>query len=168
MPKNLIYVEKDITTVEKGIIAHGCNCQGVMGSGVALFLKQKYPQIFAPYKAMCAEYQMDALLGLVNYVTISCTSPSGVDELGIPTLIVANCFTQHLYGENGRYAIPTAINEALYDVVQKANAMNMPVYIPKIGAGRGGLDWNTDVEPIVNQLANIYPETDIYVCSWKE
>ena len=49
------YLTKDITTVDRGIIAHGCNCQGVMGSGVARFLRDKYPQIFPEYAKMCVK-----------------------------------------------------------------------------------------------------------------
>ena len=33
------YKKGDLLSVTKGIIAHGCNAQGVMGSGVALQIK---------------------------------------------------------------------------------------------------------------------------------
>src|SRR5271167_114181 len=52
---NIKYLNKDITTVDEGIIAHGCNCQGVMGSGVARFLRDKYPQIFPYYQDLCGQ-----------------------------------------------------------------------------------------------------------------
>lgn len=156
------YIVKDITTVEKGVIAHGCNCQGVMGSGVALFLKQKYPQIFPPYEKWC-HYTNQDLLGEAQFIPIKWET----DELWI-----ANCFTQNLYGKDGKYAHVDAIRTALTEVLEFASpaprAPALDVYIPKIGAGRGGLDWATEVEPIIQDLANCYPETNIYVCSWKE
>ena len=40
------YIVQDITTVEPpGIIAHGVNCQNIMGSGVAKALFQKWPLV---------------------------------------------------------------------------------------------------------------------------
>lgn len=159
----ITYITKDITTVERGIIAHGCNAQGVMGSGVAKFLHNKYPQIFEWYGKLCGMYKSagneDKLLGEVDFVTIN------------DNLIIANCFTQHLYGYNGtKFARPDAIRESLEAVMYVASEDHppMPVYIPKIGAGRGGLDWETEVKPIIDELSTQYPDTPIYVCSWAE
>lgn len=169
MPKNLHYLEKDITTVEHGIIAHGCNCQGVMGSGVAYFLKQKYPQIFPRYNSICVEAKVNnreaELPGYVDFVTIRGRIENSKTHA---ELAVANCFTQHLYGRDDKYAIPEAIRFSLSTVLQIAAESNIDVYIPKIGAGRGGLVWATEVEPIIIELANLYPKVSIYVCSWKE
>lgn len=156
----ITYVTKDITTVTAGIIAHGCNAQGVMGSGVAFFLRQKWPQIFSEYLKLCttALKENKDILGRVDYVNV---------EPG--TLVVANCITQHLYGYDGhKYAYPEAIRTSLQHVMYTAQMYSCPVYIPKIGAGRGGLDWATEVEPIIKDLADKFPDTPIYVCSWAE
>lgn len=156
----LTYVNKDITTVDRGIIAHGVNTQAVMGSGVALFLKQKYPQIFSEYHRICWEActanKEDELLGLVDFVEIN------------TDLFVANCFTQHLYGSAGKFARPEAIRKSLETVFYIAGRKNLSVYLPKIGAGRGGLDWETEVEPILTKLVNNNPNVDTYVCIWAE
>lgn len=51
MEDNLVtYIVMDITTATRGIVVHGVNCQGVMGSGVALAIRTKWPQIFESYK----------------------------------------------------------------------------------------------------------------------
>src|SRR5271165_5473505 len=39
----------DLLAVTKGHIVHGCNAKGVMGSGVALAVKRKYPGAFGSY-----------------------------------------------------------------------------------------------------------------------
>ena len=44
------YINKDITTVETGVIVHGVNCQGAMGSGVALAILKKWPTVYSEYK----------------------------------------------------------------------------------------------------------------------
>src|SRR5258708_1750726 len=34
-------------------LAQGCNCQGVMGAGVALGFKERYPQMYEVYRRRC-------------------------------------------------------------------------------------------------------------------
>jgi O-acetyl-ADP-ribose deacetylase (regulator of RNase III) len=51
----LHYKKGNLLEVKEGIITHGVNCQGVMGSGVALAIKQKYPSAFYSYKNFVAE-----------------------------------------------------------------------------------------------------------------
>ncbi len=155
------YLTKDITTVDRGIIAHGCNCQGVMGSGVARFLRNKYPDIFPRYNKICVEAKLandeDRLLGDVDFAIVA------------PNLIIANCFTQHLYGYGGKFARPEAIFTSLAIVYSAAALLGVDnIYIPKIGAGRGGLDWTTEVEPIIEKLSNLDPNINTYVCTWAE
>lgn len=38
-------IQKDITTVEKGVIMHQVNCQNVMGAGVAKAIYLKHPLV---------------------------------------------------------------------------------------------------------------------------
>lgn len=35
--------------------AHGCNCAGAMGKGIALQFKEKYPQMYLKYKKLCKD-----------------------------------------------------------------------------------------------------------------
>lgn len=143
-------INKDLTTVERGIIVHGCNCQGVMGSGVAKALRSKWPQIFTSYKRMCDNcVSRNNLLGGVSMVQIN------------SELHIANAFTQLYYGKDGRkYADPEAIVTALSSVNGFAAGwastfdVMMDIYLPKIGCGLGGLDWDTEVEPIVRDISS--------------
>lgn len=146
------YVTKDITTVERGIVAHGVNCQGAMGSGVALAIKTKWPAIYEQYMRLGAD---NDLLGSCTMVAIEHNE-----------LYVANCYTQLYYGVNGRFADPEAIRKSLASVFSMANLMAIPVYLPKIGAGLGGLDWDTEVAPIVEELSNRYSNVNTYICLW--
>ena len=43
-------IKGDLLNETTGLIAHGVNCQGVMGKGIALAIKKKYPQVFIDYK----------------------------------------------------------------------------------------------------------------------
>ncbi len=146
------YVNKDITTVERGVLAHGVNCQGAMGSGVALAIKTKWPQIYVAYINNPTGKEM---LGTAHVINVSEDS----------SLFVTNCYTQEFYGPGDKkYASPEAIMKALESVFFFAAGYELPVYLPKIGAGLGGLDWETEVLPIVEYLSEQYPDTDTYVC----
>lgn len=51
------YIEKgDIFNIS-GVssYAHGCNCAGAMGKGIALQFRSKYPEMYSEYKAMCKD-----------------------------------------------------------------------------------------------------------------
>ncbi len=145
------YVNKDITTVETGIIAHGVNCQGRMGAGVALALKTKWPKVYEIYMKQPTGHDM---LGTSNIFPVA------------ENLHVANCYTQEYYGSDGkRYASPDAIRESLTKVYELADILGIDVYLPKIGAGLGGLDWELDVEPILNDFDSQYMGVETYICT---
>jgi len=64
-------IKKDVTTVTKGVVAHGVNCQGAMGSGVAGAIRRKWPSVFIEY----ASYHINLLnpaeaLGTVQTVKL--------------------------------------------------------------------------------------------------
>lgn len=148
------YINKDITTVVMGVIAHGVNCQGKMGSGVAKALRAKWPVIYETYSLLPKGKPM---LGRSNLVRVG---PR--DEL-----FVVNCYTQLFYGYGGgKYADPKAIDTSLWDAYMWADYYHLPLYMPKIGAGLGGLDWEKDVEPIVEHADTTWSRVDTYVCEW--
>lgn len=150
------YINKDITTVTRGIVAHGVNCQGVMGSGVAAAIRNKWPTAFYVYKNFCDVFKgpTGGKLGMVQ------TIPMFDSEV-----VVANCFTQDNYGKDGSvYADLNAVEEALENVFAYAQHVNLPIHLPKIGCGLGGLGWDAHVEPIVNRLSDEYEDINVFVC----
>lgn len=155
-PKNgeIKYVKQNITSVKRGVIAHGCNYVGVMGAGVAAALKNEHPECFTEYAVWLRDHfpnRKDAL-GKTQFVKIN------------EELYVANCITQGLMGYDGQMATPEAIKSSLYEAFHHAAVEGLPIYLPKIGAGLGGLDWEKDVEPIISELAADFDEVDTYVC----
>lgn len=132
------------------IIAHQVNCKGVMGSGVAKQVKEKYPLVFSAYKNYCQEN--DNLLGKVLLV----------DSSGNERLIeenrpyIANLFGQDNYGYDGKqYTNIEAFKEACVSLYIKAqmlgvNTIAMPY---KIGSDRGGASWS-QVYMILESLFN--------------
>lgn len=142
--------------VPEGHIIHGCNAQGVMGSGVALAVKTKYPGAFKEYERHCDvenEYRLANLGTLSHWV-----SPG-------TKLCVWNAITQERFGRSDiRYVsydavatcfgrVSTAIELAGYTLNPKLgprskaymeDLIGIPKVLnfPRIGAGLGGGNWN--------------------------
>lgn len=149
----MIIEKRDITKVTCGIIAHGVNCQRKMRSGVAKALYETWPRIKSQYLAT------DPELGKVDFVRVR--------DLPEPMLLIANCYTQVYYGHDGRrYADIDAIKKCLRTVFQTALSVNLPVYLPRIGSDRGGLDWETEVLPAIENVSIKTGFSNITICIW--
>lgn len=153
------YIKCDVTTIEKGIVVHGVNCQGVMGSGVALAIRNKWPKVFTEYQRQCNGYvyTRPLLLGTVQYVKVA-------DDV-----YVGNWFTQQYYGsDGGRYADPQAVYQCLFNsgefLTVQCQENERPLYMPRIGCGLGGLDWDEDLVPILDDFQKQFRFVDINVC----
>lgn len=141
---DIIYRVGDCLEGPEPWVLHGCNAQGVMGSGVALAVKKKYPSAYATYLASAQQGGMR--LGVVTFAT---------QENG---LCVFNGITQEYYGRDGkRYVDYDAVTEvmAAMDYYAKEQGQDWPIEVamPKIGAGLGGGDWDTIAE-IIEQGSN--------------
>lgn len=128
--------------VKTGVIIHGCNAQGVMGSGVAKDVKTRYPAAYQTYREHCELYGIGnkSLLGTVAIWT------SAVGEAVVhpsKDLFIFNAITQLRYGtDNYRYVSYPAVQECfdvIYATCKTIGATE--VHFPAIGSGLGGGDW---------------------------
>ncbi len=146
------YIEKSVTDVEMGIVAHGVNCQGKMGSGVAKAIRAKWPIVYEAYKKQSTG---EVVLGGCQLITINSDN----------SLHVANCYTQKFYGsDGGKYADANAVGRSMEVVGMFADIYDIPVFMPRIGCGLGGLDWDKDVLPVMEYVAEVYNSVTFYVC----
>lgn len=161
------YIVHNLINTERGVVAHGCNCQGVMGSGVAKDIRAKWPHVYQKYNQLVTasvtpQHPTSELLGRVQLI--------GIDqgELAEPnSLFVANIFTQDRYGyDGGRYADLAAVKRGLNTTIEFCKGLELPLFMPKIGCGLGGLDWESEVLPIVQSLHDQH-QVDVYVCDLK-
>lgn len=142
-------IKKDLTTVEEGIVAHGCNCSGGFGSGIAGAIKNQWPCVAIEFRGNGTGPE---LLGTIQVVQIA------------QDLVVANCYTQVNYGPGDRrYASPEAIEACCRQLVEMAELSGLPLYIAKIGCGLGGLSWEHEVIEIYEAVFND-ADIDVYVC----
>ena len=129
------YKVGNLLDVESGVIVHGCNTKGVMGSGVALAIKEKYPIVYTKYRDHCADFiNPSALLG--DYILVPVK----------PDLAIANAFTQIGYGKGKRQVNYGAIADCFFDILYETDYRDF--HIPKIGAGLAGGDWGVISEII--------------------
>lgn len=135
-------VKGDLLSVTEGVIVHGCNCQGVMGSGVALAIRNKYPKAYYDYLDYCQQYSDKRSMGknLLGQVCYSWVTDK---------LVIANAFTQHFYGKDGKqYASYAAVEDVFQEISKNFHASTI-ISMPKIGCGLGGLDWK-EVAPYID------------------
>ena len=143
------YINQDITEVITGIIMHGVNCMGEMNTGVADAIRRKWPDVYNCYRSMPTGKNM---LGTTHLIRV------GVG------LYVANCYTQFQYGYDGsRYANIEAVDECLQDCYNFAEIHKLPLCSVKIASDRGGLDWDTEIEPIFARLNSEYESVDVSI-----
>ena len=124
-------IEKDILTVERGIIVHQVNCQGVMGSGIAKAIRNKWPVVYEDYRIFCIDNgPPEKLLGQISFTAVNDAN----------TLFVCNLFGQLRYGyDKAKYTVDEAFETGLKELA----AYECEKFFPfKIGCERGGGDWN--------------------------
>lgn len=128
----------DLLLSESDIICHQVNCQGVMGSGIAWLIRNKYAEVYIQYLKYCKEKKSPLeLLGDLLMVETS----TGV--------VVANLFGQLTYGKGVQHTEYSAVLKGFAGVLvyaeQKAKEQGrvIRVGIPYLlGCDRGGGDWN--------------------------
>lgn len=131
------FIKGDLLASGADIIAHGCNCVGGFGSGVAGQIAQRYPHI---KKAYIHKFNTEGWeLGDVQFVRIGHSEKS-----------IANCATQKEYYPRDRVHADYESIEKCMNIVKEL-AGDKTIAIPKIGCGLAGGDWEV-VEKILNKV----------------
>jgi len=125
--------------------AHGCNCQGAMGAGIAIGFREHYPQMYEEYRSRCKA--KPRLFNLGDAWLWKEKDQPWVFNLG----------TQEGYWRSR--ASYEAIEEALTRMRQIADSEDVrSIAIPRIGVGYGGLSWKK-VKEIVERVFRDWPGT---------
>lgn len=131
----------DVLAVERGIILHGCNAQGVMGSGIAKQVKEQFPSAYKIYKDVELDYGLE--LGSVIWKATDNTYNKWI----------GNCITQTFYGDYQRQVNYEAVAKCMEQVVDfmESNCFDLPICFPQIGAGLGGGNWKI-ISTIIDEI----------------
>lgn len=118
-------------------IGHVVNCQGVMGSGIAKSIRDRYPRVYDFYVKFCSEFTYKhEFLGAAQPVYLdNCSS-------------VWNLFAQNRYGSPTRDLNYGAIGNCLREMADDLD-VDEPIGFPyKMGSDRAKGDWDIVLEMI--------------------
>lgn len=123
--------------VENDVIAHGANCQGVMGAGVAKPIKERYPENFKAYRYACLSGRFrpgDALAYVEN------------------GQLIFNLATQYDLGPDAKLInIEKSVKDMLRRIEIQPESGIKKVKTVRLGCGIGGLNWD-DVRAVLEDI----------------
>jgi O-acetyl-ADP-ribose deacetylase (regulator of RNase III) len=127
---SLNYKMQDILTIKEGLLVHQVNCRGVMGKGLALKIRKKWPKVYEKY---VQEYNRGHWQrGKIQVVRVT------------DSIVVCNLAGQLGFGGEGIYTDYDAIEKGLSKAQRFAKQEGLHMCIPyKMGCGLGGGYWTT-------------------------
>lgn len=126
------------------VIGHQVNLQGVMGGGLALSIRQMYPNVYKVYKEQCDAGNFK--LGMIQPVAIP-------DK---ENLYIVNMAGQDKYGRGGVFTNSEALRECLRKLNIWATEKKLPIFLPYLlGCGLGGGNWSEIVKIIEEEIPDV-------------
>jgi len=122
------------------------NCVGVMGAGVALAFKTRFPAMFNAYKTACNAGEV---------------RPGSLHIWRTHTEWILNFPTKRHWRDNSKYE---DIEDGLKDLRTYLDSLGRPVRValPALGCGHGGLDWSLVSKLIERHLATTAAEIFVF------
>lgn len=148
------YVKGNLLDSNVDYICHQVNCQGVMGSGIARQIRERWPEVYDHYVRVYRwhrkrGFEPNVMLGSIDIVPIIGTEQA-----------VINMYSQDNCGYDGnRYTSYDAFENALRDIkesIPKGKTIGFP---KNIGCGLGGGNWkiiSVMIEEILGADYNVY------------
>lgn len=124
------YVSGDLFSNDHGAraLAHGVNCKGSMGAGIAIGFRERYPEMYEEYRRRCKATPRELNPG-------DCLLWKTGEQLW-----VFNLATQEDYWRSR--ATYEVVERALAGMREQAEAEGiLTIAMPRIGTGYGGLSW---------------------------
>jgi len=130
------YRKGDIFQSGAFALVNPVNCVGVMGAGLALEFKKRFPANFVAYKGHCDRRAMR--MGVIF---------PALTGLDMPRWIF-NVPTKHHWKDASSLA---GVESGIVALARLVSDMSIPsVAIPALGCGLGGLVWS-DVRPLIDR-----------------
>jgi O-acetyl-ADP-ribose deacetylase (regulator of RNase III) len=128
-------------------IVNTVNCVGIMGKGIALQFKNKWPDNFKLYKTACAQ-------GLVEPGKMFVFDAGALAK---PHYIINFPTKQHWRASSKIDFIKTGLEDLVFQV-QRLSIQS--IAIPPLGCGNGGLDW-AQVKPLIVKAFECVPDVQV-------
>lgn len=125
-------------------IAHGCNCFNTMGAGIALTIKNEFPEAYAADAKTFNGHR--GKLG--TYTTVDTTSG-----------VIYNAYTQYTYWDENDMLSYDAVRLVFERINKDMKSKGITrLGIPRIGAARAGGDWGT----ILGIIEEVCTDIEVY------
>lgn len=139
----------DILNADVEAIVNTVNCVGIMGKGIALQFKMKYPENYNYYKKTFNQGRM--MIGkMLVFETNLNHNPKFI--INFPT-------KRHWKGKSSLQDIKKGLDSLIVEIKR---LKIKSIAIPALGSGLGGLNWN-EVKSIISDALNTLPEVIIWV-----
>jgi len=126
----------DLLSAEADALVNTVNCVGVMGKGIALQFKKKWPSAFKDYKKVCDKKQLRP--GMMHVHDLG-------QLAGKPYYIIHFPTKDHWRGKSK----VSYLEDGLKELVKTITVLGInSIAIPPLGCGNGGLEW-TLVESLI-------------------
>ena len=132
---SIFFVKENIFDSTAEAVVNPVNCIGVMGAGLALRFKEKFPANFKEYEKICKAGEL-VLGGL--FIVEQNTSPKYI--INFPT---KDHWRDKSDSRDIRLGLKTLKKEILLQEIKT-------IAIPALGCGLGGLDWS-EVKNIIEE-----------------
>lgn len=145
----LRYIQGNIFDAPTQAIVNTVNTEGVMGKGLALQFKERYPENYKAYRKACKENKV--VVGKMFITTHNTLQESK---------IVINFPTKTTWRKPSEY---TYIIDGLKDLKQQiANHKIKSIAIPPLGTHNGGLQWDKVKQLIEQSMTDVDCDIHIY------
>ncbi|HDZ9220892.1 TPA: macro domain-containing protein [Vibrio cholerae] len=136
----LEFVKGDFFDFDADIRINTVNCVGVMGAGVALAFKKKYPEMFKEYARQCKEKEIAP--GKPTVWKQGDMFSKGIEIINFPTKNHWRNPSEYEYIEDGLIWLSNYLK----------NKEGLTITLPALGCGHGGLDWGEVKQLIIKYL----------------
>ncbi len=137
--------QESVFNVEATTLVNTVNCVGVMGAGIALEFRLRYPQLLHEYEFDISQKKVQ--LGKVNYYQIN-----DIKIVNFPTKF------DFKYPSKLEW-----ISTGLDNFIQTYASQNISkIAFPKLGSSNGGLEWSFVKDLMVSKLAKL--PIEIFIC----
>lgn len=140
----LTYIEGDLFSSPAQVLVNTVNTVGVMGKGIALEFKKRYPEMFETYKKQCDKHNLTIGRLMLWYA---------------PDHWILQFPTKEHWRNPSKLEY---IEKGLMAFVRKYADYNITsIAFPKLGCGNGELNW-TDVKTVMEKYLKDLP-IDVYI-----
>jgi O-acetyl-ADP-ribose deacetylase (regulator of RNase III) len=136
----LTYLHTSVLDSDAQTVVNTVNTDGVMGKGLAKEFKRRYPEMYRRYRELCKT-------GGFKVGQLWLWKGNGQWVLNIPTKTTWRRPSEVAYVEAGLRKFADTYEERGITEIS----------FPRLGCGNGGLDWETQVRPIMEQYLSPLP-----------